>query len=118
MLNSLRNSSSEIILIPSSLAFLFLPEEEFTSLLISASVLADTLPATLPPLCSMISFKASRFSNFSSEPVITKVFPIKSFSTSDTIFSISMYFKRLSISFILFSFLKNLTIPEAMTSPT
>ena len=44
-----RNSSSVITGIPSSLAFLFFPDEEAASLLIRAVVFLETDPATLPP---------------------------------------------------------------------
>ena len=57
----LTNSSSEMIGTPSDFAFVFLLEEDVTSLLMRKFVLDDTLPATLPPCDSTYAFSASRF---------------------------------------------------------
>ena len=46
---------------PSSRAFLFLPEVEAASLLMRKLVAFETEPATLPPRDSMNAFSAFRF---------------------------------------------------------
>ena len=60
---------------PSSCAFLFLPEVEVTSLLMRKLVAFDTLPATFPPAPSMYAFSAARFGQWCTSPVITNVSP-------------------------------------------
>ena len=56
---------------PSSIAFLFFPDVEAASLLMSAAVFFDTEPASFPPLSVIYSENASRFANVMTLPVIT-----------------------------------------------